>query len=131
MPTFLKELSNIRFPDARGPAGSERLGAHVGILFAVLDPALRVADDNRLRASIAQHFSRNVPGIGSGRLGMAVLRPNRHARARASLGEGRQQRRGRANHHVNAAIGSHATDELIELSDGLCEPVHLPIAREQ
>ena len=43
----------------------------------------------------------------------------------------RQQRRGRANHHVNAAIGSHATDELIELSDGLCEPVHLPIAREQ
>src|SRR5262245_38680747 len=37
-----------------------------------------------------------------------------------------QQRRGRANHHVNAAIGSHATDELIELSDGLCEPVHLP-----
>jgi hypothetical protein len=62
---------------------------------------------------------------------MAILSPNRDGRAGGSFGKRRQQRRGRANHHVNVATGTHAIDELVELSNGPREPVHLPIARKQ
>ena len=46
--------------DQAGAPGRLRLGVHGGIRLAVINAALRVADDHGARAGVLQHFGRDV-----------------------------------------------------------------------
>src|SRR5947209_7286665 len=74
-------LANAHDRDEAGSPGCLRLGADRRVVFAMILPPLRVADDHRRRAGVGQHFGGQVARKGAGRLGPAILAADQKLRA--------------------------------------------------
>jgi hypothetical protein len=83
--TNLKRLTGVALPlglpdaDDGQETGSPdrlRLLTHQGVALAMVGAAFGMADDNCAGAGVRKHFGREIAGMGAGRLGVAVLRPN-------------------------------------------------------
>ena len=91
-----------------------------------------MADDHGGGPEISQHLGRDVAGMGSRRLGMAILSSDRDARSQRDDGRAHHQRRRRTNQEVGptpdiADPGGH----LAKLRKRRPDAVHLPVPRDQ
>jgi hypothetical protein len=129
---------SLRLADADdgGEAGAPRrfgLLSHQGVALAVIGAPFGVPDDDGAGAGIRQYFGRNIAGMGSRRLGMAILRPDREVfRAARLLGERRDQRGRRADQKISLGGDSGgARQHGLEFGRGGLEAVHFPVAGNQ
>jgi hypothetical protein len=90
-------------------------------------------DDDVAAAGIGQHRRGNVAGMGAGRLGVAVLGPERDRRAGQQLGRQEQQGRRRADQQIcrQRLVGCPFGKAAGERQPVGLPPVHLPIAGDQ
>jgi len=68
----------------------------------MISAALRVPDDHGARAGVLQHLGRDITREGTGRLGVAILRPDRHRRMARASRKACNERRWRADQDVHA-----------------------------
>ena len=87
-----------------------------GVAFPVIGAPLGMADDDGAGAGILEHFGRKVAGERAGRLGVAVLGPDRHPRSARPGGEIGQQGRGRADQDVDLRRQARARAAMIRSS---------------
>ena len=125
-------LANAHDRDEAGSPGCLRLGADRRVVFAMILPPLRVADDHRRRAGVGQHFGGQLARKGAGRLGPAILAADQKLRAARARRKAHQQGRRRADHEVDLR-GQRccALNHAVELGGGAAQSVHFPIARHK
>jgi hypothetical protein len=113
-------LADAQHRDEAGAPGRRHLGAHLRVAFAMVLPALRMAEDHMAAADVLQHLRADVAGMRALRRGMAILAAERDPAAGQRRADQPEQRRRRAHQEFAAALlAAHALRQRIHQ----CPPV--------
>jgi peptidyl-prolyl cis-trans isomerase D len=110
------------------PGGKRGLGLGLddGIALALVGAPLGMADDRQARAGFEQHRGRDIAGMGTGGICVAILRADGEA-AGACDGEADQGER-RANGDIHPSRLPRRRRHRAELRQRLAAAVHLPVS---
>ncbi len=115
---FAGRLTNADDGRQACTVGCRRLAGDIRAQFMVVGTALGMADDNRRRAGITQHFCRDVAGMGAAFGHVAVLGADLDL-AVGGCCQGTDQRRRRADHDVGMrCLLSRAGSDRFGLGQG-------------
>ena len=98
----------------------------------MIGPALGMAEDDRGRPGVLEHFRGNVSGMGSAHRPMAVLCTNHQPRSHGLAGQRADEGRRRADHGIHPVRETLLTQPLAHtpgLAERRLQPVHLPVPR--
>ena len=130
---LLHRLADADDAAQTGPAGAQCLGVDAVIGLVMVGAPLGMADDDVGRAEIGEHLRRDGSGESAARAGMQVLAADGDGRTVDGGHAGGDQRRGRADQHVDLVRerGREAVADRLDDRNRGAQAVHLPVAGNQ